>query len=786
MKFLTNWTIDLRKLSDEKYTAFNGDFVMQLDYAVLQMMYDSKYITDDQRTDLKPILKKIDKKTGKLKCKHHQASGIGRYYATHKISPICVSRIIKHTLFTYLDWIDIDMVKGHPTIIKQIALKNGYATPEIDKYLANPDATFKTLLKHYATDDKLTEDDVKDIFNLAIYGGGHSTWLKQMVEDKKNVNQQKHPIVKAFITEVRAIANLVYKSNQNISDRVASSCNYDCACQPSCSLSEYKKQGRVMSYWCGVIENHIVHLTAKMLIKEKWIIPKQFGQELDGFCFKNLGFDADAKAVMTKKINDMIVEKTGLAVTMKFKEYKEEKICRPILEARMKLENDPPAVSESEADEEQTFIQETFDDIALAFEENHQKIINKGFFVKTTSEEIVTMSKTHLITAYENITYIVQSKQGLPIIKNFINDWIHNNNKQKCYHDLGCYPHDIVCPENIYNTWTPFAMENISEYTEMPAELEIIKKHILIMCNHDKKVAHYFTLWIAQLIRCPSRKSNMPLLQSAQGGGKSTLILILTLMLGIKKVFSTRNPSRDVWGGGFNGQMSSAFLVVLDEISKKETIASDGEIKGLITEPTLTINKKGVPQFEIQSYHRFIATTNNTEPMGTTEDDRRKWFIKSSDELVGNKKYFDDFYKMLEDTNVVKTCYEYFKALTEADTFHLLPLPKTEFAKDLCSLSRSPIQHFLEDFVLGINKVDEFGNYEILSSSLFELFKKWKFDNDVKYDVSNISFGLRLKNLKINGISIKKKVMSKGYNGYEFNISVVKKHLGVGLLINVK
>lgn len=368
MKFLTNWTIDLGKLGEEKYTAFNGDFVMQLDYGVLKLMSDSEYITDDQESDMRNLLVNVDKNTGKLKTKHHQNYGIGRYYATHKISPINVSRIIKHTLFTYLDWIDIDMVKGHPTIIKQVALKNNYATPEIDKYLANPDATFKILLKHYAMDDKLTEDDVKDIFNLAIYGGGHSTWLRQMacvdkdgklIKSKKHnikiVNQQQHPIVKAFITEVREIGSLVYKSNQNLSGCVASPCNYDCSCHPSCSLSEYQKQSRVMSYWCGAIENHIVHLTAKLLIKEKWLIPKSFGQELDGFCFKNPSVDANDKVMMTKKINDMILEKTGLAVTMKFKDYKPEKICQPILKARSmwKLEDEKPVVSASEADEDE-------------------------------------------------------------------------------------------------------------------------------------------------------------------------------------------------------------------------------------------------------------------------------------------------------------------------------------------------------------------------------------------------------------------------------------------------
>jgi hypothetical protein len=343
MQFLTNWTIDLGKLGDEKYTAFNGDFTTQLDYGILKLMYDSEYINDDQRKDLLPILQTINKKTSKLKFKHYQAFGIGRYYPEHKKSAICVSRIIKHTLFKYLGWIDIDMVKGHPTIIKQVALKNGYATPEIDKYLADPDATFKTLIKHYATDDNITEDDVKDIFNISIYGGGHSTWLKQMEKDGKVVNQQQHTIVKAFITEVRAIMSIIYNSNLAMAKIVAN----------DATLSDWERKGRVMSYWCGAIENHIVHLATKMLIKEKWIVPKEFKPEYDGICFKNPGADADTLSSMAYKINQMIFEKTHFDVKMKFKDYKPEKICQPILEARTmwKLENEKPVVSESEEDE---------------------------------------------------------------------------------------------------------------------------------------------------------------------------------------------------------------------------------------------------------------------------------------------------------------------------------------------------------------------------------------------------------------------------------------------------
>ena len=57
-------------------------------------------------------------------------------------------------------------------------------------------------------------------------------------------------------------------------------------------------------------------------------------------------------------------------------------------------------------------------------------------------------------------------------------------------------------------------------------------------------------------------------------------------------VFETATPSRDIWGD-FNGRMASTFLVNLNELSKKETIESEGRIKALITDPKLTINNKG-------------------------------------------------------------------------------------------------------------------------------------------------------------------------------------------------
>lgn len=371
MQFLKDWTIDLDKLANEKYTAFNGQFEMKLDYGILKLCYDSDLkdadgepiFNEDRKQGLKILLLAIDKKTGILKCTHKQRYEIGRYYADFSQSPICVSRVIKHTLFKYLDWIDLDMVKGHPTILKQIASKNNYDTPILDIYLADPTAMFQKIIDHYSIDEPITEEEAKEIFNIGIYGGSHQCWLfglepkyKDGVLKKKGkiVRQQAYPLVADFFKECDGLIDTVYAANPAIKRRCCDcTCNYDCSCDNS-RLTDTDKKRRVMSYFCGAIENHIVHIAAKTLQKDKWLKPKKFGQELDGFCFQRPNVSKEEMDFMTKKVNDIIFDKTKLAVKMKFKGYKDEHIITPILEARKtwKLEEDIPveAIEKEELD----------------------------------------------------------------------------------------------------------------------------------------------------------------------------------------------------------------------------------------------------------------------------------------------------------------------------------------------------------------------------------------------------------------------------------------------------
>ena len=273
------------------------------------------------------------------------------------------------------------------------------------------------------------------------------------------------------------------------------------------------------------------------------------------------------------------------------------------------------------------------------------------------------------------------------------------------------------------------------------------------------------------MIKYPATKNICPTLISKEGSGKGTLMMLLQKMIGDSKYFETTSPSSHVWGD-FNGIMSSAFLVNLDELSKKETMECEGKIKGLITNPKMTINNKGINAYHMMSYHRFIATTNNEDPFKTTKGDRRNLIIRSSDELKGNVEYFNEMYKLLDDINVIKTCYEYFKTMPDMDKFNELKMPETSYQNDMKTANTNPVEAWLKSYVIENYYETE---KELLDKEQFDLFKNWCNKCGLEYKLSSIQFGVRMTRLNLQGLQ--KGKHTKSGNTKIFNISKLKEEL---------
>jgi hypothetical protein len=804
MKFITNWTIDLGKLP--KYPELKKEFSEHIDYALAGLILEStdQRLTPEIKAEFFKLVNRIDKKTNTLAVKYQPRFNMGRRYPhcpceffpngdanpdfkKYYSALISVPRIIKNTIYTFQNWVDLDQAKGHPTILFNMAELNGINLQAYREYLSPGyfDLLVKDMSAYYSVEGEapVNKGDIKALFNRTIYGGGHHQWTIDTMSgqfknsegnvvcvcEPKTIKNIKapYPFYLRFLADTEQIINLVFTNNPAIRELT---------CAKILPGEAWKEPNRVMSYFCGVIENDITYNAYQFLVTNKIVQPGGVSWGFDGLTFPN-PVSGDLNDIVNQ-MNAHVQKKCGLTqVKFVVKGFDSCDILAELLEQREQLlpeliDDDSDSDDEDHCEEDDKLSKKrVFDD----FEKSHCKIINKAFFIKEVGDQVIILSKPQILVAYEHLMYndLILTKDGEMVEqpKNMIRDWLTDNPAQRAYQDVGCFPDVSKCPHNVYNTWTPFAMESVTDYIYMGEELALMRKHLLILCGNDEESALYLECFIAQMIQYPWIKSICPTLISKQGAGKGTLMFLLTRMLGISKVFETAFPSRDVWGN-FNGMMANTFLVNLNELSKKETLESEGRFKTLVTDATLLINNKGVNQYPITSYHRFIITSNNEDPIKTTHDDRRNFIMRSSDELVGNTEYFNNMYRLLDNVNFIKTCYEYFKSIPGMENFNKMKMPTTAYQNDMKELSVSPIEMWLKDYTyLNFNASEPI---ELLGKVQYDSFVKWCIKSGIEYKLTLQAFGVRMKRLNINGIEPGRHT-KQGETKY-FNILKLRKH----------
>ena len=187
-----------------KYKEFQGKFQEPLDKKLCQMILDSNnaVLTREIKSNFRnSVVSKLDK-NGVLNTSWSRRHNLGRFYATDGISMTPHTKYIKHTVFSFLGWRMLDMIKSHSSIAYELyAIFCGKKALGIKNYIDNFDAIAERVIAFYSLDDdanKLTKKDVKELFNLTIYGGSLKTWLDYLEEDDPKKKKKAKKIKKEF------------------------------------------------------------------------------------------------------------------------------------------------------------------------------------------------------------------------------------------------------------------------------------------------------------------------------------------------------------------------------------------------------------------------------------------------------------------------------------------------------------------------------------------------------------------------------------------------------------
>jgi hypothetical protein len=405
------------------------------------------------------------------------------------------------------------------------------------------------------------------------------------------------------------------------------------------------------------------------------------------------------------------------------------------------------------------------------WEKTHFKVLKGGpaLYAEYDNEERCYdwYDKTQMTEKYSHLRFV--RPDGFK--DSFIDAWMSDENI-KIYDKAGMYPLGN-CPPNHLNLWIPFAGDMIDDYEPDNEGLMFILEHINYLCNYKLPSVNVLKMWISQAITNPARKPECIIVISGhQGAGKGQLIKLLKRLFGKNRVFETAEPSRDVWGN-FNGLMKDAYIVNLNELEKKETKGHSAKIKKLATDNTYTLHLKNKNPVDMDSFHRFIATSNYDDGgIGAKEEDRRPFIIRTCEDKR-DKAYYNKLEKYIENDRVIKTVYEHFKAMDSYNWVYVKDDVVNEYHQEIVKRNRPAPERWLRE---KMEQVEEEKTYEMTSYDMFEMFNNWLKANGETYNGGKAVLCREITKIakKYNGIEIRRTNATKIYI---FDVALVLRQL---------
>lgn len=698
---------------------------------------------DRNKQHLTPALKYI-KQHGKesgIVSKYKVTGGYGRLYAQTGKSYVTISRPVRHFLASDI-YADIDIDNCHPVIVEQLfTLLVGYESDSLKLWNNNRAEIFAEMMR---LNPMLSRDECKKIGFCFLYDGD----LELNFGKLELPNGHVRDICNKIDSDITLLISRIQSLLPNVWNDIPS----------------MAKESRINASKFSRLMQHIERHLALICVQVAKGMELEVGDIChDGLLISNDGHVPDSRTIeeFIRRCTLDIHKSTGFEVNLSLKHM-------DIPEWATDYKHSADSDDEEEIKEDPY----SYEAVLAKFETNHCKIRNKNCFLKECIDRIILFNKAELEHESAELHYNMIDRDGKKVKKPFLStgcEYYRDPNK-RVYDDMDYYPPPLSCPPNMYNLWKPFALDldtPLIMSPEIERGVQMILDHIHMLMNHNPVVYDYVIKWLGQMIQFPAIKTIMITLISKEGGGKGLLIKILKAMLGSCRVMESSSPERDVWGP-FNSLMSDSFLVVLNELEKCKVIKGQSVLKELVTDPNITINTKGKSAYVIRSYHRYIACTNQPDPLPTSTDDRRNLIIRCSDERVGDKEYGKRISDLSEDVNVMRALFVYFKTLPGLADFHKLSIPRTEHQAELKRLNATKCEQWWADYVSSLS-VD----VDVPASVLLESYRDWLKMNGLDLSITPVKFGVELALSQLKGLTKYK----HGTVFYKIDVAVAKEAL---------
>jgi hypothetical protein len=214
-------------------------------------------------------------------------------------------------------------------------------------------------------------------------------------------------------------------------------------------------------------------------------------------------------------------------------------------------------------------------------------------------------------------------------------------------------------------------------------------RHVNLIFDNDQTAVTFFIRFMAHMIQRPGKKLMCaPLIIGGQGIGKSLLGEFFSMLLGEHNTAAIDASSLT---SQFNDYAQS-HLIVINEFSSAVTKSARSLLKGLITSPTIFLNRKNVPAIAIRNRTNLIMFSNDHSALPLERDDRR-YFVWISRATRQTPEYYAELAAWMQGEGAAHTL-DYLQNVDLTD-FNPNAAPPTNASRDALIQESMSDQHQL-------------------------------------------------------------------------------------------
>lgn len=190
----------------------------------------------------------------------------------------------------------------------------------------------------------------------------------------------------------------------------------------------------------------------------------------------------------------------------------------------------------------------------------------------------------------------------------------------------------------IHNLWRGFSRE------ARQGNCSRMKRHLYrVVCRSNRKHFRYLIRWMAHLVQHPGTAPGVVVVLRSrlEGTGKTTVGQWLCSMFGDNSMM-LNTPAQLV--GKFNAHLENKSLIVVNEPTWAGDKDAAAKLKSMVTDPTLTIERKHGGVYSVPNVLHYLFTTNADWAVPAGAGARRFFVLDVDPAKAGDADYFNALY----------------------------------------------------------------------------------------------------------------------------------------------